>query len=90
MIINKVQPKAKQPNQNYYYPPPGYAWNPLKQYPRNANCFCGSGRKFKTCCVNLVLDCCLIEEAQKVRIDWDKIIAGKIRLELKASIVPGD
>lgn len=28
---------------------PGYVWNPLRQYPRNLTCFCGSGAKFKRC-----------------------------------------
>lgn len=25
-------------------------WNPVKRYPRNAPCVCGSGKKFKKCC----------------------------------------
>ncbi len=29
---------------------PGYSWNPLKKFPRNAFCPCGSKVKFKKCC----------------------------------------
>ncbi len=31
---------------------PGYAWNPLLKYPRNDECPCGSGTKFKNCHLN--------------------------------------
>lgn len=30
----------------------GFCWNPLRNYPRNEQCFCGSKLKFKKCCVN--------------------------------------
>lgn len=32
-------------------PKPGCVWNPLLEYPRNARCVCGSGKKFKSCCL---------------------------------------
>lgn len=34
-----------------YLPPQGNLWNPLLKSPRNGPCGCGSGRKFKTCCL---------------------------------------
>lgn len=37
-----------------YVPKPGHAWNPLLKFPRNNPCPCGSGKKFKKCCVNNV------------------------------------
>ena len=32
-------------------PKDGFAWNPLRDYPRNLACFCGSGGKAKRCCL---------------------------------------
>jgi hypothetical protein len=29
----------------------GHSWNPLRKYPRNELCFCGSGLKSKKCCL---------------------------------------
>lgn len=33
----------------YYRPQKDEAFNPLRKYPRNSLCFCGSGIKFKKC-----------------------------------------
>ena len=30
---------------------PGHVWNPAASYPRNAKCFCKSGKKAKACCL---------------------------------------
>lgn len=32
----------------------GYSFNPVTEWPRNARCPCGSGRKFKSCCAESV------------------------------------
>ena len=29
----------------------GASWNPYLKYPRNKECYCGSGKKFKKCCL---------------------------------------
>jgi len=29
-----------------------YKWNPFLKYPRNEACYCGSGVKYKKCCLN--------------------------------------
>lgn len=29
----------------------GRCWNPLRNYPRNRVCYCGSKKKFKKCCL---------------------------------------
>jgi hypothetical protein len=29
----------------------GFQWNPILRYPRNALCWCGSGKKSKKCCL---------------------------------------
>lgn len=34
-----------------HYPNPDWETNPPKNWPRNANCFCGSGIKYKKCCL---------------------------------------
>jgi hypothetical protein len=31
--------------------PIALSWNPMLNYPRNAECFCDSGKKFKKCCL---------------------------------------
>lgn len=33
---------------------PGYIWNPVKKFPRNKSCPCGSLKKFKICCLNKI------------------------------------
>ena len=36
---------------NYVYSPThGLVFNPLRNWPRNAQCFCGQPKKFKKCC----------------------------------------
>lgn len=35
-----------------YKPKKGYTWNPLKKRKRNDPCICGSGKKFKKCCLD--------------------------------------
>jgi hypothetical protein len=30
---------------------PGFAWNPLRKWPANAPCFCGTTTKAKKCCL---------------------------------------
>ena len=32
-------------------PNKGTVWNPLRNYPRNMACFCGSAKKAKACCL---------------------------------------
>lgn len=40
----------KQPHR--YTPKPGFDWNPLRQFPRNSPCWCGSKLKAKRCHLN--------------------------------------
>lgn len=39
--------------------------NPLLKYPRNINCFCGSGKKFKVCCFKTIPHFISKREAKK-------------------------
>jgi len=34
-----------------YKPAKGHTHNPIFKHPRNSPCFCGSGKKFKHCCL---------------------------------------
>lgn len=49
-----------------YIPKPGRAWNPLVNFPRNAPCFCESGKKFKKCCIHTTTRTLSAEEAKKM------------------------
>ena len=37
---------------NHYIPKDDLVWNPMRNLPRNSQCLCNSGRKFKVCCLN--------------------------------------
>ncbi len=37
-----------------YKAKPGFVANPLLKYPRNRVCPCGSGEKFKSCCLKVM------------------------------------
>lgn len=49
---NFPEEKRSKPTSQAMVPMIGYAWNPLRQIPRNNPCPCRSGRKFKACCLN--------------------------------------
>ena len=50
-----MKPKPQKPKPGHgYKPAPGFAYNPLLSYPRNDECFCGSKKKFKKCCLDKI------------------------------------
>lgn len=56
-----------KPKVKVYEPLPGCDWNPLKKFPRNESCYCGSKKKAKKCCL-LVEPLAINEEfAEKAR-----------------------
>lgn len=57
---------------------PGAAWNPLKKYPRNKGCICGSGEKFKRCCLPRQPRTIQESEANKIVANWDRLLTGKL------------
>ena len=59
-----------------YNPTKGNAWNPLREYPRNMPCFCGSGIKAKKCCGIAAELTVPAEKAAKIRGLMDEIIAA--------------
>ena len=59
------EPKpAELPRKHFYAPKPGYAWNPLRNWPRNEVCFCGSGKKSKKCHLPKLSECVAAKEAE--------------------------
>lgn len=44
---NDLNPKKD--HKTYLAPLPGHVWNPLRSLPRNSQCPCPSGKKFKAC-----------------------------------------
>lgn len=45
-----LQFKEEKPKEGYV-PEAGFKWNPILKYPKNESCYCGSGKKFKKCCL---------------------------------------
>lgn len=45
----------------------GFAWNPMRDYPRNQPCPCGSQAKFKRCCLPKMAACVPVEKAEKMK-----------------------
>lgn len=52
---------------NYITPKPGYQWNPLKKFPRNTLCPCGSKKKFKRCHIDLIAPAVTNAQAKKLK-----------------------
>ncbi|AFC22542.1 hypothetical protein phi1422_0022 [Bdellovibrio phage phi1422] len=50
----KEQDEKRNSHKMCYALESGNQWNPLKAYPRNLPCPCGSGIKFKKCCVDKI------------------------------------
>ena len=63
-------------------PHEGRTWNPLRGYPRNNGCFCGSGDKAKKCCMPKLLSTVPAGEAKKIEENWDRILTGHLKVHL--------
>jgi hypothetical protein len=50
-----------------FKPNEGMVWNELRSYPRNAACVCGSGKKFKICCLHTIPDAIPLIHAPRTR-----------------------
>ena len=55
-------------------PAKGYAYNPLLEWPVNAQCPCSSGKKFKVCCKRGVKPFIRVREAKLLRPIVDKTL----------------
>lgn len=51
---------------------PRFTSNPLLEWPRNYLCICGSGKKFKYCCLHTLSTKVTIEDARKINLKLDK------------------
>lgn len=72
-----------------YKPKPGFSWNPLKGFPRNSPCFCGSGRKFKKCCVSIlghVIETKHLPTIEKALRDGSRLILRRHQTEEHANV----
>lgn len=61
-----VQEQQRRRLKGRYKPPVGSTWNPMAKYPRNAQCICDSGKKFKKCCGLSTAPIVKLEDAQKM------------------------
>lgn len=58
-------------------PKDGYTWNPLRNFPRNQSCFCGSSKKTKKCCGPYLASLVSNGFAEQLRMDMPGLLAGK-------------
>lgn len=60
-----------------YAPGPGFVLNPLRKFPRNLPCPCGSQKKFKKCHEPIIARTCSIEIAKKLQPIVDMALNGE-------------
>lgn len=72
----------------HYRLPDGAKWNPLRKFPVNKECFCGSKIKFKNCCDRKLVAAVHRDFAKYINANWDKLIAGDLTLGGKNLPVP--
>jgi hypothetical protein len=58
----------------------GHVWNPMRKYPRNKGCFCGSGAKAKKCCLPDIRAACSEKFADYIDSNWEKLLSGQMTL----------
>lgn len=63
----------------------GSSWNPLKRYPRNNPCFCGSELKHKKCCSPYVGEFTPTKIAKSLEKQWSDIIGRRININVRPS-----
>jgi Na+-transporting NADH:ubiquinone oxidoreductase subunit NqrF len=85
-LLSKWQQVRKKPvklplNQRRFKPKAGFVWNPLLKFPRNNNCFCGSTKKAKNCCLPCVAEACSKESADALEADWEGLIRGTVHIQ---------
>ncbi len=60
--------------------PDGAAWNPLRGYPVNKPCYCGSQTKAKKCCLPYLSQCISVPLANEIKKNWKGLLAGTYKL----------
>ncbi len=64
-VVTAINTNAAYNPKRVYHPTEGNAWNPLRAWPRNERCFCGSNIKFKKCHMGKVPECVSEREAEE-------------------------
>lgn len=77
------QQKKIASGKRVFMPQEGHVWNPMRDYPRNARCTCGSGKKWKVCCSSKVPETIPAERAKNLRA---LVAAAKAGADVPAAI----
>ncbi len=64
----------------------GFTWNPLRKYPRNLTCFCGSGAKFKKCHEGKIPNAVTPVQAARLQKLLDAVESGTVTPEMISKI----
>lgn len=86
--LKKIDPKPTLPRPKAgpaRIPAPGFVWNPISDWPRNAPCVCGADKKFKSCHYGKVPLTCKEEDAVKLKKLVDAVRRGA---KIKTSRAP--
>lgn len=67
---------------------PGYVWNPLKRFPRNHPCVCGSDRKFKSCCEPNLRPAMREAYAKEIIRYWNALVKGEVHVTQPKDVSP--
>ena len=68
--------------------PKELVWNPLKRFPRNSPCFCGSDKKAKKCCMPNLAPRLFYKDQQTILRVWDGLLNGTEVLEFRRAVNP--
>lgn len=79
--VTPTIPQIENPRKKYVYrADKGYGWNPLRGFPRNAPCWCGSKSKAKKCCLPFIKDALDDGSVLYLKQNWEKIVSGELNL----------
>ncbi len=70
----------------HWSPAENRVWNPLRDFPRNMPCFCGSTTKFKRCCMSKLEDTIEPQQLAPLKAAMAKVIAAGGGAKGKATI----
>lgn len=76
-LLLQAQIRAETKRQKFI-PKDGHVWSPLLRYPKNAKCFCGSGKKFKACHKDNMKMAVLPDEAKQLKAYVDNVIQNNL------------
>lgn len=60
--------------------PPGKMWNPMRKFPANKPCFCGSEVKAKFCCKPHLNKIVSQDFSYYIKENWEKLLSGEMTL----------